>query len=238
MKKRSILLLLCVPLAAGLFMCFVTSRPKPKLLIQGRPISDWVRDVELGAFPGETNVAFEVLISTGPRIMPDLSNILLASEALKDIAIRLPITFVPAGTKNRRANESEILVLKAKAANVMGAIAYRNSDTPEVRASIPSLIAALHSGSREVRALSAQALGAIGKGASNAIPALISKTTDEDSGVRMSAVDSIGRIGLNTPAAIGAITQALSDTNRDVSVTAIRSLQTLQRITPSGRLNK
>lgn len=244
MKKRlwfiavTALVIISTVLVVCLMGWLSKPRSKPELVIQGRTIRDWLHEVEIGGFPDQRDPAFEVLLSAGPRVVPELSQVLLAPEPLKDLALRLPSEIVPVDKKYRRANESETLTLKAHAAVVLGSIAYRNPNAPEVREAIPSLMFALRSGSPIVRYLSAQALGAMGKAASNALPALIARTTDADPSLRMSAVEAIGRIGVHTPAAITAITQALSDTNQDVSVTATQALQVLQKLTPIQKLNK
>lgn len=236
MKPRFIILILAVTLVwlLGWFAAsrFTKPRSEPESVIQGRTTRDWLREAETGGFPDYKNHAFEVLLSAGLRVVPDLSQVLLAPEPLKDLALRLPNEIMPVDKKYHLANGSEMLTLKAHAAEVLGVIAYRNPDAPEVIEAIPSLISALRNGSPIVRYFSAQALGAAGKAASKALPALIARTTDADSGLRMSAVEAIGRIGVNTPAAIAAITQALSDTNRDVSTIAMQTLQVLQKLPP------
>jgi len=222
----------------GLMGWLAKPRAKPELLVQGRTIRDWLHDVEIGGEPDRKDPALETLVAAGPQIVPELSGVLLTFESPKDLAMRLPSAIVSVEKKNNQASESETLALKARAAWVMGAIAYRNPDAPELHDAIPSLISSLRSGSPVVRYLSAQALGATGNGAGNALPALISRTTDEDSGVRMSAVEAIGRIGVNTPFAVAALTLSLSDTNRDVSVTATQALQALQNLAPTQGSDK
>jgi HEAT repeat protein len=230
MKKRCtvLILLACGALAgAPWFLRHSTPAHAHEVLIQGRPVADWVNEVEVGGFPGRQNAAQDVLVSSGLRALSDLCHLLVVEESAKDLAMR--IRFVPADVKNRHASTSQRLLLKAKAAAVIGIIAYQNPSAPEVGACIPFLTTALGSGSREVRFLAAQALGAIGKGATNAVPRLVSKTSDEDSGVRMCAVEALGRIGTASPLVMQALTNALADTNNDVSITAKLAVQTLTR---------
>jgi len=202
-----------------------TNAPEASVLVQGRPIAAWVAEVGLGGLPG-TNIANDVLISAGPPIIPALSHFLLGKESAKDLIMRLPC--VPIETKDLHASTSDTLLFKAKSASVLGAIAYRNPNAPEVLKAIPSLTTALGSGSREVRFRAAQALGAIGKGATNAIPRLVSSTRDDDSGVRMCAVEALGRIGASSPEAVAALKAALSDTSSDVRITA-RQVMDIQK---------
>jgi hypothetical protein len=230
MNKRWALfiLLICGALVnAGWFLTRLSPAHAQEALIQGRAVADWVNEVEIGGFPGQQNVAQDVLVSSGPKVLPALCQLLVGEESVKDLAMRIP--FVPDDVKNRHAVASRPLVLKAKAASVIGIIAYRHPTAPEVGASIPFLTAALGSGSREVRFLSAQAVGAIGKRASNAIPRLISCTEDADSGVRMCAVEALGRIGTASPLAVQALTKAAADMNSDVSMTAKQAIQALSR---------
>ena len=230
MKKRCtvFILLLCGALA-GVAWFLTRSAPAhaQELLIQGRPVADWINEVDLGGFPGQKNAAQDVLVSSGPQVLPALCHLLVGEESVKDLAMRIPV--VPADVKNLHASTSQTLLLKAKAVSVIGVIAYRNPTAPEVGASIPFLTTALRSGSRGVRFRSAQALGAVGKGASNAVPRLVSSTCDEDSGVRMCAVEALGRIGTASPLVIQALRKASADTNSDVSVTAKLAMQALIR---------
>lgn len=237
MKSRSIVMLLLAVLTVGLWGWLSQPPAKTELMIQGRTTRAWLHEVEIGGMPEQKNLAYETLISAGPKVVPDLSQILLAPESLNDLSLRLPSEIVPLDKKYNRANESATLTLKAQAAWVLGVIAYRYPDATEVQAAAPALTSSLRNGSPIVRYLSAQALGAMGQRASNAVNTLITRTTEDDSGLRMSAVEAIGRIGVNTPAVVAAITRALSDTNSDVRVTATQSLQRLQKNVPSHNPN-
>jgi hypothetical protein len=230
MKKHYALFILLCGIVVGT-VCLLT-RPAPaqpqEVLIQGRSVAAWVNELDLGHRPGDTNAAEYVLISAGPKVLPILSRLLVGRESVKDMVIRLP--GVPTETKNLQAINSETLMFKARAVSVIGPIIYRNPSAPEVQETIPFLITALGSGSREIRFRSAQALHSAGKGASNAIPRLVACTRDEDSGVRMCAVEALGRIDTGTPLVIQALTRASSDTNTDVSVTAKEALQALHPV--------
>src|SRR3990172_2632227 len=123
MKTRSLGILLLARVVVGLIWRIGRPRSEPVLLVQGRTIQDWLQSVEIGGEPDRKDPAVEALIAAGPQIVPDLSRVLLAFESPKDLAMRLPHAFVSAEKKYVRANESEILALKARAAWVMGAVA-------------------------------------------------------------------------------------------------------------------
>ena len=168
------------------------------MLIQGRPIADWVKEAEISVRPGkEGERALRVLENAGPQIMPQLSRLL---------------------------REDESPEIQAKAAWVMSVIGYRNPDAPEVHTAVPVVTTAAQNKNTEVRIYSVQALGAIGRAASNAIPVLIRLTKDENDGVRMSAVEALGRIGATSPESIEALTAAASDSSSDVRITARKAL--------------
>ncbi len=169
-------------------------------VIQGRTVSGWVADVEIGGFPNAKKPALDVLNVAGPSIMSQLILLLHDPSAAQ----------------------------QAKAAYVMNGICYQHPDAPEVRAAIPALTASAKSKNNEVRIYSVQALGAIGKAASSAIPDLILLTKDESASVRMCAVESLGRVGAASTESVSALTAALSDTSSDVRITATNALEKVQ----------
>ena len=177
------------------------STPGVPLLIQGRPVADWVKEAEISVRPGkEGEHALRVLENAGPPIMPQLSGLL---------------------------REDDFPEIQAKAAWTMSVIGYHNPDAPEVHSAVPVLTTAAQNQNSEVRIYSVQALGAIGRAASNAAPVLIRLTKDENDGVRMSAVEALGRIGATSPESIEALTAAASDASSDVRITARKALEIL-----------
>jgi hypothetical protein len=228
MKERltSCILVAC-GLLAGAILLLTRSAPAlaEELLVPGRPVHDWVNEVALGHALSQTNKAEEVLITSGPHVVPALCQLLVGTESVKDLAMSLP--FVPADVRDMNSITSQTLLLKTKAASVLGAIAYRNPSAPEVQSAVPYLTRGLESSSLEIRFRCAQALGAIGKGASSGIPTLVKSARNEDSGVRMCAVEALGRIGIPSPVVIQTVTKALADTNSDVRVTAKETLKIL-----------
>ena len=89
------------------------------------------------------------------------------------------------------------------------------------------MASAANSSNIEVRVYAVQALGAIGKAATNTIPLLVRLTRDEDGGVRMSAVASLGRIGIAAPEVVDALRRALSDPSGDVQLTSVHALDAI-----------
>lgn len=179
-----------------------TQKYESASMIGGRTVTAWVSDVEIGGFPGQKNPGLNTLISAGPQVMPELTRLLLSSDSPRE---------------------------QAKAAYVMGAIAYRNREAALVHDTVPSLMEAAQSSDSEVRIYSVQALGAIGKAASRGTPILLRLTKDENASVRMCAVESLGRISAASPESVAALTVALSDSSDDVRVTAKHALEVVQR---------
>ena len=238
MKRRFAIVVLTVIVVGGLGWSYwgypARTQRKVQATLQGRTIGEWLSQVEIGGGLNEPNPALEVLVAAGPKIIPELSEILVASESLRELSLRLPNAIVPLDKKSSAAEESEVLKLKARAACILGTIAYRYPDAPEVQEAILPLMAGLRSGSPMVRWLCAQGLGSVGIRASNAVPALVTCTSDDESGLRISAVEAIGRIGLNTPESINAIKRALSDPNADVRLVATEALSRLEPLAPSA----
>ena len=184
----------------AIFQLFAAGCSREHDKIQGRPVAAWVSEFQIGGFPGQTNLANEVLASAGPKILPELTRLL------------------------RDASFDQ----QAKAAAAINEICYHNPNAPQSHNIIPSLIAAAKSRNSEVQIYSIQALGAIGKTASNATPDLIQLTKDPNASVRMCAVETLGRIGANSSEAIAALKATLSDTSSDVRITAKNALDLLQ----------
>jgi HEAT repeat protein len=218
-----------VPLAFGalglvavgviIWLCLPPSSPT----IEDRSLEDWVREIEIEGMPQHQH-AYEVLIAVGPKIVPDLSRLLRRTDF--SLLTRLPAAWIPSRV-TLSANES--LRLKANAAWIISVIAYRNPNNPETTRAVPCLITTLSSRSQEVRSVSAQALAAIGLGASNAIHVLIPSTMDQSPSVRLSAVEALGRIGLRSPESLRALQASLLDKSWDVRFVATQALERLER---------
>ena len=209
--------------AAGVLVWWA-ARPEPVPSLDGRPLTDWVREVETGGVDGKRKpAANEVLYAAGPRIIPDLSRLLLWREY--PWITRLPSAWIPRAIRIRYHDQ---VTLKANATWVISVVAFRNPNCPEARDAVPALITALNSGSEEVRCTSAQALAAVGAAASNAVSKLVVLTTDESSSIRLCAVEALGRIGFRSTESVQAVRAALVDTNDDVRFLATRALERLE----------
>lgn len=201
MKKLGFSLLLTsailMALSATLTQISANQEERTGLQIRGRPVAAWVADVNIERGLVDPDPALDVLVSAGPKVLPHLAEILRHDLSTTQ---------------------------QAKAADVMGVIAYRNHGAPELLAVVPALADGTKSGALRVRRFSIQGLAAIGNAASNSIPELIRLTVDEDRSVRMCAAEALGRIGIATPDAERALKNCLSDSSGDVQVTAIQAL--------------
>lgn len=99
----------------------------------------------------------------------------------------------------------------------------------DLRPYLTALTAALGDADSRVRALSAQAVGVIGPGASSAVPALIALLAKPDEGSRNSACIGLAGIGPSARAALPALRQALSDPSADVRSFAARAISMIDQ---------
>lgn len=217
MKVRLLALLLVLSAAAGWLVWWSTNR-EPWQIVEGRSLLEWVREAEIEG-PGEKHPANELLYAQGPRLLPALSRLLMQRES--SVMARLPRRWVP---DRIQARQQERLALRAKAAWIIGVIAFRDAGPLEMQAAVPGLSAALDSQSVQVQYLAAQALGAVGPAASSATPKLVRSTTHDSESVRLCAVEALGRIGASSPASWQAITAALCDSNAGVRFVATQAL--------------
>jgi len=86
----------------------------------------------------------------------------------------------------------------------------------DIRPCLKPLITALSDTDARVRALAAQAIGAIGPAASSAVPALITLLSSTDEGSRNTSLIGLRKIGPAARDALPAIRQALNDPSADV----------------------
>ena len=86
----------------------------------------------------------------------------------------------------------------------------------DIRPCLKSLITALSDTDARVRALAAQAVGAIGPDAAPAVPALVALLSSSDEGSRNTALIGLRKIGPAARDALPAIRQALNDPSADV----------------------
>ena len=168
--------------------------------IQGRPVASWVADVKIERGLRDSDPALDVLVSAGPTVLTHLAEILQRD---------------PSTTQ------------QAKAADVIGAIAYRNRGAPELPDVVPALASGAGNTNARVRRVAVQALGAVGRTASNAIPVLSRCAKDEDEWVRKCAVEALRLIGIPTSQALEALHGSLSDLDGTVQIFAVQALYEL-----------
>jgi len=165
--------------------------------IQGRPVASWVADVNIERGFRDSDPALDVLVSAGPTVLTHLAEILQ-----RDLST----------------------TQQARAADVIGVIAYRNPGAPEIPDVVPALASGAEKKDVRVRQVALQALGAVGRPGSNAIPVLCRCTKDEDERVRVCAVEALRRVGIPTPQALEALHGSLSDPNGTAQIFAVEAL--------------
>jgi HEAT repeat protein len=99
----------------------------------------------------------------------------------------------------------------------------------DIRGCLGALIAALTDSDSRVRALAAQAIGAIGSEASPAVPALIVLLGSAKEGSRNSACIGLAGIGPGARAALPALRISLSDPSPDVRRFAQRAIDAIDK---------
>ena len=99
----------------------------------------------------------------------------------------------------------------------------------DVRAGLPTLIAALRDKDGSVRAWSAQAIGAIGPDAAPAVPALVKLLASADEGSRNSACIALRGIGPAAKEALPALRKSLADLKADVRRFARLAINSIQQ---------
>ena len=99
----------------------------------------------------------------------------------------------------------------------------------DIRPCLKALTAALSDPDDRVRALAAQAIGAIGADASSAVPALTALLGSPDEGSRNSALIGLTKIGPAARSALPAVRNALSDPSADVRRFAQRAINAIEK---------
>lgn len=99
----------------------------------------------------------------------------------------------------------------------------------DIRAGLPSLIAALQDNDGSVRAWSAQAIGEIGPDAAQAVPALVPLLASTDDGSRNSACIGLRGIGPAAKEALPALQKSLVDPSADVRRFAKQAINRIQQ---------
>jgi HEAT repeat protein len=99
----------------------------------------------------------------------------------------------------------------------------------DIRPCLKALVAALSDTDDRVRALAAQAVGAIGPEASPAVPALIALLSSPDEGSRNGASIGLTRIGPAARDALPALRKSLNDPSADVRRFAQRAIEAIEK---------
>jgi HEAT repeat protein len=149
--------------------------------------------------------------------------------AVYDALWTLGPTAVPALARGL-SNADQVRRNVALFLNAAGGNWYENERPRlDIRGCSPALIAALSDPDARVRALAAQALGAIGPEASAAVPALIVLLGSSDEGSRNSACIGLAGIGPLAKEALPALRRALDDSSRNVRGFAQRAIDRISR---------
>ena len=99
----------------------------------------------------------------------------------------------------------------------------------DIKAALPTLIAALQDSEPNVRGWSAQAIGEIGPDAKSAVPELITLLSNPDERPRNSACIGLRGIGPAAKTALPALRNSLSDPSKDVRGFAEQAIKSIQR---------
>jgi HEAT repeat protein len=99
----------------------------------------------------------------------------------------------------------------------------------DIRPCLKALTASLSDTDDRVRALAAQAVGAIGPEASSAVPALVALLSSPDEGSRNSALIGLTKIGPAARDALPAVRSALNDPSADVRRFAQRAIGAIEK---------
>lgn len=99
----------------------------------------------------------------------------------------------------------------------------------DIRPCLKALIASLSDTDDRVRALAAQAVGAVGPEASSAVPALVALLASPDEGSRNSALIGLTKIGPAARDALPAVRNALNDPSADVRRFAQRAIGAIEK---------
>lgn len=189
--KRRVLFGVLVALLLAAFGWQVLGPHEP--VYQGRPLSYWLdRQFQTGSYdlPGHSADATNAVRAIGPRALP----LLLDWTATGDSIGRRVLS--------EMAREYRFLHLPGRQGRVEMAIWGFRVLGPEAESAVPSLTRLLQHRKANVRIAAAQALGALGPVARDAVPALISAVlnssgglTWQDTGLRGMAANALGEIG-------------------------------------------
>lgn len=106
---------------------------------------------------------------------------------------------------------------------------------PNADPAIPTLNTMLEDDNPNIRAATAEALGALGTDAKSSVPLLISRLKDDKDGyVRRASADALARIGVRDQEVLSALKKSLCDGDKRVQVEAAVALATLDPDNPDA----
>ena len=209
----------CVVMGVAGLAGFLLLRPKPELKWEGKPVSEWAREMNDARLNEAASEAFEEM---GAEAVPDLIRALRRSGSIWRRSFYRGVAKLPDGWRTRLISHFrpyEVVVQKVGAARALQKLG------PAAEPAIPVLTNLLQSGDRSLSVQAALTLGTIG---SNSVPALIECMQSSDPYVRSMCVYSLGLIGPDAAQASAILARALTD-QKSISQQAIQALARLGR---------
>ncbi|MBI1916124.1 MAG: HEAT repeat domain-containing protein [Planctomycetes bacterium] len=207
-----------------------TARPQDETdrIVRGKKASEWMQILRTHKDPRTRRIALIALDQAGPQTRKIFDTIGAALRDDKEIAVRQGAALTLGRLGAKALDERTFInipivagvealafaikhdkspVIREAAAAALARIASSVKDAPaEVRATVPTLAAALKDESPDVRVAAADGLGAIGSDADKAVTALIQAVRDnkgkEGIRVRTYLVSALGRIGKPSSSAV------------------------------------
>ncbi len=201
-------------------------------IVRGKKASEWMQILRTHKEPRTRRIALIALDQAGPQTRKIFSTIGAALRDDKEIAVRRGAALTLGRLGSKALDERTLINIPIVAgvealafaiksdkspevrkdaatslAMIAGTAGTRKEDAPaEVRATVPTLAAALKDESPDVRVAAADALGAIGSDADKAVNALVQAVRDnkgkEGIPVRTAVVSALGRIGKPASSAV------------------------------------
>jgi HEAT repeat protein len=245
-KKRGILLaVLFVALLGGLV--WVLSRPAEPIY-QGKPLSAWLKEIDVDAYPVDTNqAAFVAFREMGTNAIPALLKIIQSGDPrfqrmiLKLNRMQSLVQFpLLDESRQREAAFFALYAMGAQAKPAFPALTNRlvHSDTYAFSAialagmgseALPPLFAALTNQDEFIRRSAANGLSWEQSDLNLVVPALIARLNDPDRSVHLTAVESLGKLHAEPGLAVPALMKDYPGNDRQLRIQifiAIRQFQT------------
>jgi HEAT repeat protein len=220
---------------------YLTHRHEP--YYEGKPLSFWVRHLDLQRYPAESLQAVTAVRRAGTNAVPVLTELLQSKDSIfklglkrllsfqhlwkvsfdlsperKRLALRA-LTILGPGAENALSPVEELFLdgkLPMETANALAAIGKK---------AIPGLVAGLKSPMPQVRFFAAQALRDHAETLrAGAAEALLGALQDEDAEIRLVAAQALRLLRAQPPEAVEAYCRSLADPSTDVRIAACQSL--------------